>query len=62
MNENDDNIMEKIHCSEDIGVYNDQHAYYHQPMNSDIEEANKSLKDVIEANKVNEIELDISSR
>ena len=31
-------------------------------MNSDIEEANKSLKDVIEANKVNEIELDISSR
>ena len=31
-------------------------------MNSDIEEANKSLKDTIEADKVNEIELDVSSR
>ena len=62
MDENDDNVLEKIHCSKDVGIYNDQYAYYCQPMNSNIEDANKSLKDVIEANKANDIELDFSPR
>ena len=62
IDKNDDNILEKIHCSEDASVYNDWHAYYCQPTNSDIEEVNKLLKDAIEADKVHEIKLDVSPR
>ena len=62
MDKNNNNVLEKIHYSEDASVYNNWYAYYCQPMNSDIEEVNKLLKDAIEADKVNEIELDISLR
>ena len=29
MDENNDNILEKIHCSEDASIYNDWYTYYY---------------------------------